>query len=157
LLQSAQFYFGSPTSNPSVTVRLFSDNAGAPGSSLVTLSGPSSVPTESKYTYTTSYSLTAGTTYWMVVSDANAVSNSSAFNWFANAAFAGPTAQNGSGWSYAGAKQSGNGGATWGSNNAGASFSSISINAVPEPSTYAMALAGLACGGYGVFRRRKRA
>jgi formylglycine-generating enzyme required for sulfatase activity len=29
--------------------------------------------------------------------------------------------------------------------------------AVPEPSTYAMALAGLACGGYVVFRRRKRA
>jgi len=28
---------------------------------------------------------------------------------------------------------------------------------VPEPSTYAMALAGLACGGYSVFRRRKRA
>jgi len=29
--------------------------------------------------------------------------------------------------------------------------------ALPEPSTCAMALAGLACGGYSVFRRRKRA
>jgi formylglycine-generating enzyme len=29
--------------------------------------------------------------------------------------------------------------------------------AVPEPSSYAMALAGLACGGYSIFRRRKRA
>jgi|GEM_PF-6811930 len=28
---------------------------------------------------------------------------------------------------------------------------------VPEPSTYAMALAGLACGGYSMFRRRNRA
>jgi len=28
--------------------------------------------------------------------------------------------------------------------------------AVPEPSTYAMALAGLACGGYSLFRRRKQ-
>jgi formylglycine-generating enzyme required for sulfatase activity len=28
--------------------------------------------------------------------------------------------------------------------------------AVPEPSTYAMALAGIACGGYSMFRRRKR-
>ncbi len=27
---------------------------------------------------------------------------------------------------------------------------------VPEPSTYAMALAGVACGGYSLFRRRKR-
>ena len=29
--------------------------------------------------------------------------------------------------------------------------------AVPEPSTYAMALAGLACGGFSMWRRRKRA
>jgi hypothetical protein len=29
--------------------------------------------------------------------------------------------------------------------------------AVPEPSTYAMALAGLACGGYTMSRRPKRA
>jgi hypothetical protein len=27
--------------------------------------------------------------------------------------------------------------------------------AVPEPSTYVMALAGLACGGYSLFRRRR--
>jgi hypothetical protein len=31
------------------------------------------------------------------------------------------------------------------------------ISAVPEPSTYAMALAGIACGGYSMFRCRKRA
>ena len=31
------------------------------------------------------------------------------------------------------------------------------LAAVPEPSTYAMAVAGLACGGYAVVRRRKRA
>ena len=31
------------------------------------------------------------------------------------------------------------------------------VRAVPEPSTYAMALAGLACGGFSLFRRRKRA
>ena len=29
------------------------------------------------------------------------------------------------------------------------------VTAVPEPSTYAMALAGLACGGYTMFRRRR--
>ena len=32
--------------------------------------------------------------------------------------------------------------------------SSVTLTAVPEPSTYAMALAGLACGGYSLFRRR---
>jgi hypothetical protein len=31
------------------------------------------------------------------------------------------------------------------------------LTAVPEPSTYAMALAGVACGSYSLFRRRKRA
>jgi hypothetical protein len=31
------------------------------------------------------------------------------------------------------------------------------ITVVPEPSTCAMALAGLACGGYSTWRRRKRA
>jgi hypothetical protein len=34
---------------------------------------------------------------------------------------------------------------------------SFGVEAVPEPSTYAMALAGLAGGGYLVRRRRKRA
>jgi autotransporter family porin len=32
-----------------------------------------------------------------------------------------------------------------------------SISVVPEPSTCAMAVTGLACGGYSLFRRRKRA
>jgi formylglycine-generating enzyme required for sulfatase activity len=39
----------------------------------------------------------------------------------------------------------------------GFGFRLASPVAVPEPSTYAMALAGLACGGYSMFRRRKRA
>ncbi|MFM8498377.1 MAG: PEP-CTERM sorting domain-containing protein [Planctomycetia bacterium] len=34
---------------------------------------------------------------------------------------------------------------------------SVSVNAVPEPATYAMALAGLVCGGFSMWRRRKRA
>jgi len=49
--------------------------------------------------------------------------------------------------------------------NSGASFSrslygiseTLTVASVPEPSTYAMALAGLACGGYSLFRRRQRA
>jgi hypothetical protein len=42
--------------------------------------------------------------------------------------------------------------------NGGVQFIALSSPAiVPEPSTYAMALAGLACGGCSMFRRRKRA
>jgi len=33
----------------------------------------------------------------------------------------------------------------------------LTFAAVPEPSTYAMTLAGLACGGWQMVRRRKRA
>lgn len=43
---------------------------------------------------------------------------------------------------------------------AGTSINTILIDniaAVPEPSTTAMALAGLACGGYSMWWRRKRA
>ena len=32
----------------------------------------------------------------------------------------------------------------------------LAITAVPEPATWVLGLAGLACGGYVVFRRRKR-
>ena len=31
------------------------------------------------------------------------------------------------------------------------------VATVPEPTTYAMALAGIACGGYSLFRRREQA
>jgi hypothetical protein len=40
---------------------------------------------------------------------------------------------------------------------AGTFSTTLNVVAVPEPSAYAMALAGLACGGYSMFRRRKRA
>jgi hypothetical protein len=39
----------------------------------------------------------------------------------------------------------------------GSGYGGSFVTGVPEPSTYAMALAGLACGGYSMFRRRKQA
>ena len=42
-------------------------------------------------------------------------------------------------------------------NNVTDQASTFTVSAVPEPSTYAMALAGLACGGYSLFHRRKQA
>ena len=60
----------------------------------------------------------------------------------------------------------GNGQALSASSRAGATFNiarvgqDVTLNyvaPVPEPSTYAMALAGLACGGYSIWRRRKQA
>ncbi len=39
----------------------------------------------------------------------------------------------------------------------GTGYSPISVQAVPEPSICVLSLAGLACGGYSMFRRPKRA
>jgi len=50
-----------------------------------------------------------------------------------------------------------NGDGQWTTTSGQFSFLFEGVSAVPEPSTYAMALAGLACGGYVVFRRRTRA
>jgi hypothetical protein len=36
------------------------------------------------------------------------------------------------------------------------SSAALTLTAVPEPSTYAMALVGLACGGYSMWRRKRR-
>lgn len=44
----------------------------------------------------------------------------------------------------------------WGNATTGFSLA-LSTQAVPEPSTCVMAIAGLACGGYSVFRRRRAA
>ena len=48
------------------------------------------------------------------------------------------------------------GGASWEQWSSATGFSvGLSTQVVPEPSTYIMALAGLACGGYSLFRRRR--
>ena len=52
------------------------------------------------------------------------------------------------------AYDTGNSGANW--NGPFSQYLYMKVAAVPEPSTCAMALAGLACGGYTMFRRRKR-
>ena len=41
--------------------------------------------------------------------------------------------------------------------NGGTAYREFQMTAVPEPSAYALVLAGLACSGYTMWRRRKRA
>lgn len=43
-----------------------------------------------------------------------------------------------------------------GPNDLGPVVGAITVEPVPEPSTYALTLAGIACGGYSMWRRRKR-
>jgi hypothetical protein len=153
LLQSAQFWFGGPTNSPTVSVAVVTDNAGSPSNTVVaTFSGISSITSETKYSFSTNTWLTAGTPYWLVVSQ---TTPSSSFSWFANNAGVPPSAQNGSGWTYGGVKRSQNGGTTWSTYNIAAA-AAFTVNAVPEPSAYAMALVGMGCCGLTIWGRRRR-
>jgi hypothetical protein len=146
-------YFGAPSGTAVSSVTVVADASGSPSGTVVaTFSGVTSITTEQKYSYTTSTLLTAATPYWLIVSQ---TTPGAAFSWFANAASNIPTAQNGSGWAYGTTQRSLNGGSTWTNYSVG-SVASISLAAVPEPSTCASLLAGLACGGYSMFRRRKQ-
>jgi hypothetical protein len=101
--------------------------------------------------------LTSGSTYWIV---AQKTSGAGVLAWRPANPQAAPVTQNSSGWANLGnvtGITSSNSGTSWGSTGNGSS-NSISLTAiVPEPSTWAMAGAGLALAGtYGVHRRRRR-
>jgi hypothetical protein len=152
---------GSPTSNTVPYAYILEDEAGNP--SLSAIAAFSSMPgefplmtTTGLYDFTRAFEaeLKASTTSWLFVGDD--YTDPSSFGWYDSAAAESPTAQNDSGWSFGATKISFDGGSTWGGYSAGNSVA-FSISAVPEPSAFAMALAGLGCGGYSMFRRRKRA
>jgi len=84
--------------------------------------------------------LTNGANYW-IVPNGNV-------SWYL--AGSEPTAQNASGYAFTGALQKGSG--SWGT--AGTALMSVSITAVPEPATCALAAVGIAAAGYA--RRRHR-
>jgi len=115
------------------------------------------------------------TAYRMIISDVDAATNASTLARVTVATTGGLTGDT-STYQQGGLGQQGNGVVRWtgispgsdgdlrvsmdrGGANGGvySAFRLAGTTAVPEPSTYAMALAGLACGGYSMFRRRKRA
>jgi hypothetical protein len=92
--------------------------------------------------------MATNTTYWIVPS--------AGLNWSFRSNFSAfPTQQNQSGYSYIGAYESTNSGASWLAVEGGQAAYAVSIQAVPEPSTYAMAVAG--AGLVGLMRWRRRA
>lgn len=139
---------------PASLLELYNNNAGSPGSLLgaFTLTG-GPVLTKQTYTFTGSYLMSANTSYWVVLSVANAnLSNS--IDWYSASSFSSPSGQNGSGLSYLGTKERNNVGGPWVS-----TLPSMSINLdgtmsnpVPEPSTYV--LLGIALGVVGFARKK---
>lgn len=128
------------------SVSIFSDASGNPGSSLVT-SGTVNVGDDAKYTFPFSnYQLAAGTSYW-IVPEGSAT-------WYRAEPEVSPSGRNESGWSFVAGRSSTVGSAgPWSS---AATTFSVSVQAVPEPSTVALALVGVG-GLIGVRLRRRMA
>jgi hypothetical protein len=136
------------TGSPTKTVDLFSDNAGSPGSSLGS-SVSTSVGFKGVYTFNfgPGTNLAANTSYW-ILPDVG-------LKWYRATADADPTAQNSSGFIYAGAdKRSVDSGLTWEDRTQNYTVS-IATVPVPEPQTVALLGAGGAAMAAGLLRRRR--
>jgi hypothetical protein len=127
------------------TVSIYTDNAGVPGTSLYT-SSSQAVTSTGKYVFTFPNSaLSPSTSYWIVPQGPA--------SWYFNDLEDQPTAQNASGWSYLGTKRALTADPTAWINSSGPY--SVSVQAVPEPSTYALAGIGIAAAGLLRWRLRQ--
>ena len=146
-------------SSPLPVMQIYSDVSGAPGSALATFTTSSVVSTKQVYSFTGSFVALQNTSYWVVLSDANALSGQS-YDWYTNDASTTPSMQNASGVSYLGTKESNDGG-PWTDTVPQLSImvyaSSTQTRAVPEidPTSLGSVLA-LMAGSLGLLERRAR-
>jgi hypothetical protein len=138
-----------------IRLDLYTGSSGSPGTSLtntsVNLNGITPVQ---PYTFNLDQTLSSGTEYFIVVQQTGG--SATAFWRRPNADGAVATAQNSSGWNNLGtntAQFSTNNGVSWDSSGTGVN-QAISLNAVPEPSTYALLL--LTGVGALLWARRRR-
>lgn len=143
----------SGTNDSATPVVQIFDGVANPTTLVATLSGAAvtnALPPQA-YTFTPSspFTLTANTNYWIV-----AATSVGEMGWYYSDNS--PSAQNGSGYQFIGAKTSANGGTTY-SNNFPAGAAYVSIQSVPEPSTLVLAGAGIATAvTLDTVRRRRR-
>lgn len=153
-LNSVTLGLGDVSPFSTAILKIVADNAGSPtGSQLATQSLV--VGANGLYDFSLgAVTLSANTQYWVTL-EAQDPGNPSFFNWLRNADTVSPTAQNGSDYSFpTGGSMRNLNNAGW-SNYASGAQLSISVHAVPEPSTYALAAAGLGVAGLVRARRRK--
>lgn len=132
--------FGASVGTVPITVSIYGDVSGNPGANPLFTSAATQVGNTDKYTFSfTGATLLANTTYWVVPNEGS---------WyFNNGTPAAPIGHNSSGYSYVGGRESLTLGATpqnatW--DIGGSNRYSVSVTAVPEPSTFALASIGLA-------------
>ena len=156
-IQEIQLGLGSAGA-PSPVVGIYSNFASGtvPGSLLATFTGTSTVSSKGIYTYTGSFTALENTSYWVVLSNANAASQES-YEWYSNDAFTQPTQQNASNVTYLGTKERDGLAGTWNSTLPSLSIRINAAVAVPEPSTFVMSgLGGLALLAIKWTRRRRQ-
>lgn len=129
------------------TVSIFSDAAGSPGASVGTSTALNVPGTKGRYQFDFSgVTLTANTKYWVLPE--------AGLSWYTVQGNAAPTAQNGSGFSFDGMRESFNSGTSWNplAFNYTLAISTSDVPAVPEP-----ALTSLLClSGIALIRRRMK-
>ena len=129
------------------TVSIFSDVAGSPGTSFGTSTATIVPATKGRYQFNFSgVTLAANTKYWVLPE--------AGLSWYEVQGNAAPTAQNGSGFSFDGMKDTFNGGTSWNpqTDNYTLAISTSNVPPVPEP-----ALTSLLClSGIALIRRRMK-
>jgi hypothetical protein len=127
------------------TVSIFADNFGAPAATPLFTSSVTNVGAKGTYAFSfTGANLTNGSNYWVIPQ--------SDVSWYLNSPGSAPTAQNSSGYVFTNTLEN-LGGGGW--STAGSNRYSISVQAVPEPTTYAMAAAAAGLLGLAKWRRRQ--
>jgi hypothetical protein len=133
-----------------VSVSIYSDNAGTPDTSIFTLSASTSVTSASANTFTFGgggFTLNAGTTYWLVVE--NTGGGSILWNKSDGGNGTTPTAANGSGYNNEGFQANFFG---WSPTTDNGNIA-VYTTAVPEPREYAL-IAGVGLCAFAAYRRR---
>lgn len=132
---------------------IYQNNAGVPSATVAATAPAQTIGTAARYTFNFSnFQMTSNTTYW-IQPDVD-------LSWYTPLSSPTPVAYNSSGYSWPGTGlASSDSGSTWNTDDliVNSGRYAFSVQAVPEPSTYALAAAGLGIAGIVVRARRRRA